>query len=180
MEAAAAFLAVRPRSVDETRRRLRHHGYQPGLVDGVLERLVEMGYLDDEGFAQAWVESRDRARPRGEMALRRELSMKGIDRETIRKVLAGRAEGSVESASPDEGPVSHVARTATRDEGLTVSPERGAAARLLDRRRAALLGVTDPRQRRQKAYALLARNGFAPDICQEASAAFDIGPADAE
>jgi regulatory protein len=165
MEAAAAFLAVRPRSVDETRRRLRHHGYQPGLVDGVLERLVEMGYLDDEGFAQAWVESRDRARPRGEMALRRELSMKGIDRETIRKVLAGRAD---------------VARTATRDEGLTVSPERGAAARLLDRRRAALLGVTDPRQRGQKAYALLARNGFAPDICQEASAAFDIGPADAE
>jgi len=180
MEAAAAFLAVRPRSVDETRRRLRHHGYQPALVDGVLERLVEMGYLDDEGFARAWVESRDRARPRGEMALRRELSMKGIDRETIRKVLAGRAEGSVEAASPDEGATSHVARTATRDEGLTVSPEIGAAARLLQRRRAALLGVTDPRQRRQKAYALLARNGFTPDICQEASAAFDMGPADAE
>ncbi len=31
LEAAAAFLAVRPRSVDETRRRLRHLGYPDGL-----------------------------------------------------------------------------------------------------------------------------------------------------
>ena len=33
--------------------------------------------LDDEAFARAWVESRDRARPRGERALRAELRQKG-------------------------------------------------------------------------------------------------------
>ncbi|HWH23810.1 MAG TPA: RecX family transcriptional regulator, partial [Candidatus Limnocylindria bacterium] len=73
MDAAAAFVAVRPRSVAETGRRLRHLGYPAALVEQVVGRLVEMDYLDDEAFARAWVESRDRARPRGENALRREL-----------------------------------------------------------------------------------------------------------
>jgi hypothetical protein len=31
--------------------------------------------------------------------------------------------------------------------------------------------VADPRQRRQRAYALLARNGFDPETCREAAAA---------
>jgi hypothetical protein len=31
--------------------------------------------------------------------------------------------------------------------------------------------VADPRLRRQRAYALLARNGFDPETCREASAA---------
>ncbi len=180
MEAAAAFLAVRSRSVDETRRRLRHHGYQPALVDGVLERLVEMGYLDDEAFAQAWVQSRDRARPRGEMALRRELSLKGIDRETINDVFAGRAEGSDETTSRDERAASDITETAPVDEGLTASADGTAAVRLLERRRAALLRVADPRQRRQKAYAVLARNGFGSEICREVSAAFARDATDGE
>lgn len=71
MEAAAAFLAVRSRSVDETRKRLIHLGYPPAIVEQVLERLIEIGYLDDLGFARAWVESRDRARPRGRRAASR-------------------------------------------------------------------------------------------------------------
>ncbi|MEX1335313.1 MAG: regulatory protein RecX, partial [Candidatus Limnocylindrales bacterium] len=78
MEAAAAFLAVRSRSVDETRKRLVHLGYPATLVEEVLERLVRLGYLDDAAFARAWVESRDRARPRGAVALRRELQRKGV------------------------------------------------------------------------------------------------------
>ena len=45
--------------------------------ESVLARLGELGYLDDEAFARAWVESRDRARPRGEVALRRELGLQG-------------------------------------------------------------------------------------------------------
>ena len=60
MEAAAAFLSVRPRSVVETRRRLRHLGYPQALVDEVVGRLVEMGYLDDEALARSWVEARVR------------------------------------------------------------------------------------------------------------------------
>ena len=49
-----------------------------------------LGYLDDVAFAAAWVESRDRARPRGSLALRQELLRKGVPREAIDEVLAER------------------------------------------------------------------------------------------
>ncbi|MET1231345.1 MAG: hypothetical protein ABWY52_00680, partial [Candidatus Limnocylindrales bacterium] len=45
-----------------------------------------------------------------------------------------------------------------------------AARRLLARRAAALAREPDPRRRRQKAYALLARNGFSPDVCARVAA----------
>ena len=48
--------------------------------------------LDDEAFARAWVESRDRARPRGERAIRQELGLKGVDRSTVDLVLSERRE----------------------------------------------------------------------------------------
>jgi len=148
MEAAAAFLAVRPRSVAETRRRLRHLGYRHDLVDQVLQRLVGLGYLDDEVFARAWVESRDRARPRGESALRRELSLKGVERETVAHVLEGR-------------------QAAAMDDRTSPSPDRAAAGQLIARRLGSLMRETDARKRRHKAYALLARNGFDPETCHE-------------
>lgn len=159
MEAAATFLAVRPRSVAETGKRLRHLGYPPQIVDTVLERLAGIGYLDDEAFARAWVESRDRARPRGQTALRRELSLKGIQRDVVEAVLTERA-GSATAPRPDVN---------TIDEEH-VGADRLAAERLLARRRAALDRETDPRKRRQRAYALLARNGFDPETCREVSA----------
>ena len=88
LEAAARFLEVRARSVAEVRRRLTSTGYQPDLVEGAVERLLDLGLLDDEAFARAWVESRDRARPRGERAIRQELGLKGVDRITVDLVLA--------------------------------------------------------------------------------------------
>jgi regulatory protein len=151
MEAAAAFLAVRPRSVAETRRRLRHLGYRHELIEQVVERLIEMDYLDDAEFARAWVESRDRARPRGESALRRELTLKGIERETIATVLEERTAASA-------------------------GADRAAAERLLERKRSALEREPDVARRRQRAYALLARNGFDPEVCREASARFAAEP----
>jgi len=155
MAAAAAFLAVRPRSVEETRRRLRFLGYRHGLVDEVIGRLLRMRYLDDDAFAQGWVESRDRARPRGESALRRELMTKGIARDRIDDVLLDRAAAATE-----------------------VSADTRAAERLLERRRSALEREADPRRRRQKAYALLARNGFDPEVCRDVAASVQGWSAD--
>ncbi len=140
---------MRPRSVTETRRRLHHLGYPAALVDTVIDRLIEMDYLDDAAFARAWVESRDRARPRGETALRRELALKGVPREVVDDVLAERA-GTASGGDPN----------------------RTAAAALLTRRRSALEREQDPARRRQKAYALLARNGFDPETCREAASSF--------
>jgi regulatory protein len=145
MEAAAALLAARPRTVAETRRRLRSSGYPSALVDRTVDRLVELGLLDDGAFARAWVDSRDRARPRGMATLRRELGRQGVPDDAARTVLAERAD-----ARPNA--------------------DAEAASRLLEKRAAALAREPDPRKRRQKAYALLARNGFDPDVCREIAA----------
>ena len=91
LEAAARFLEPRARSVTEVRRRLTGAGYRTDLVEGAITRMLELGMLDDEAFARAWVESRDRARPRGERAIRQELGLKGVDRPTIELVLASAA-----------------------------------------------------------------------------------------
>jgi regulatory protein len=164
LEAAARFLEPRARSVAEVRRRLTGAGYKPELVDGVIERLLEFGMLDDEAFARAWVESRDRARPRGERAIRQELGLKGVDRTTIDLVLAERREAA--AGLPG-------------DDGETASPDRTAAERLLARHARSLARVADPRQRRQRAYALLARNGFDPEVCRTVAASIDADePAD--
>lgn len=149
LEAAARFLEARSRSVAEVRRRLTSAGYRSELVDGAIARLADLGMLDDETFARAWVESRDRARPRGERALRDELRLKGIDRATVDLVLEDR-------------------RT-IEDEGAT-PPDRIAAERLIEKHARTLDRIADPRRRRERAYALLARNGFDPETCRDIAA----------
>ena len=56
------------------------------------------------------------------------------------------------------------------DDGVVVSADRAAAERLLARNARSLARVADPRQRRQRAYALLARNGFDPEVCRSVAA----------
>jgi len=149
LDAALRFLEARQRSVAEVRRRLTTAGYREDLVTGAIERLGELGMLDDEAFATQWVESRDRARPRGERALRQELRQKGIDSETIARTLEERRDFGVEGGDGDEP---------------TLSADEVAARRLLARHASALARISDPRARRQRTYALLARNGFDPEI----------------
>jgi regulatory protein len=147
LAAALQFLEARQRSTAEVRRRLLLRGYRMDLVDGAIERLTELGMLDDEAFAKAWVESRDRARPRGERVLRSELRTKGIDRAIV---------------------------DTTMDDRDTDRPDADAdgARSLLRRHASALARIADPRARRQRAYALLARNGFDPDVASTAARAF--------
>jgi regulatory protein len=163
LDAAARFLEARSRSVAEVRRRLMGAGYRIDLVEAAITRLLELGMLDDEAFARAWVESRDRARPRGERAIRSELGLKGVERASIDLVLAERREAVIGDA-----------RDALDVDGTaTPSPDRIAAERLIARHRRNLDRVADPRQRRQRAYALLARNGFDPETCRDVAASVD-------
>jgi regulatory protein len=162
MNAAARFLELRSRSVHEVTRNLTMSGFPAELVEGTVARLLELGLLDDTAYAKAWVESRDRSKPRGESALRRELSLKGIERETIAAVLAERGVAADSAVADDDGSARSFAGSRGADET--------AAERLLSKSRAALLRIEDPRARRSRAYALLARNGFDPEVCREVSA----------
>jgi regulatory protein len=147
LDAAARFLETRSRSVAEVRRRLTTAGYRADLVEGAIARLGDLGMLDDEAFARAWVESRDRARPRGERALRDELRLKGIDRAIADTVLLERL-----------------------GEAGELAPDRAAAERLIEKHTRSLARIEDPRRRRERAYALLARNGFDPETAREVAA----------
>lgn len=169
LRAAARYLEARSRSVKEIRQHLIGAGYRADLVEAAVARLTDLGMLDDGAFARAWVQSRDRARPRGEQALRRELSLKGIDRDLLATVLAERAvEHEIEGVELDA------------DGYAEPGPEMRAADKLLARRASTLARISDPRQRRQRAYALLARNGFDSEVCRDASVRFlAAGDADA-
>ena len=121
--------------------------------------------LDDEAFARAWVESRDRAR---------------------RAASARSARSSGSRASTGRRSTSSSASVARRPPGspsddgeVAITPDQAAAERLLARNARSLARVADPRQRRQRAYALLARNGFDPEVCRTvAGAGRDRTPTD--
>src|SRR5664279_2625367 len=98
LAAGLRFLEARSRSVEEVRRRLVNAGYRTEMIAATLERLTAIGLLDDELFARGWIESRDRARPRGELALRRELSLRGVGGAEIKAALAERQEQAEELA----------------------------------------------------------------------------------
>jgi regulatory protein len=167
LAAAARFLGTRPRSSHEVRRRLCDAGYRADLVEGTLDRLTELGYLDDAAFARAWVESRDRTRPRGARALRDELRRKGVGATDAEAALAAR-ETRASGDDPDDPRLVPGAGERASSE----ASDEAAAARLLARKGAGLLREPDLRKRRAKAYALLARGGFDPGTAGRASAAW--------
>jgi regulatory protein len=80
IQAALRFLEARPRSAAEVRDRLRRKEFEPETITAALDRLGELGLVDDAAFARFWVENRQICRPRGAGALRDELRRKGIDR----------------------------------------------------------------------------------------------------
>lgn len=92
--AALNLISYRPRAAGELRTKLREKGYAPEAVDAAVARMQELRYLDDEAFAERWVESRQSSRPRSERMLKRELAQKGVDKETI--------ERTIEEAGVDE------------------------------------------------------------------------------
>ncbi len=167
LAAAARLLEARQRSADDVRRRLRAAGFRGDLVEGALQRLTELGYLDDAAFASAWVESRDRARPRGARALRDELRRMGVATEDAEAALAAR-----EALASGDDPGDPRFMPGAGERAASGASDDAAAARLLARKSAGLLRESDFRKRRARAYALLARCGFDPGTAARASAAW--------
>lgn len=85
---ALGFLDYRPRSSAEVRKNLEKHGYDPDVIAQVLERLGHSGLVNDEQFAQTWVDNRSEFRPRGRRLLSMELRQKGLDDEAIESALS--------------------------------------------------------------------------------------------
>ncbi len=77
---AATLLAAKSRSVAELRERLlegRHTNEE--IVEAVIARLREYGYLDDERFALNYASWKVKQRPIGRRRLQRDLTMKKVE-----------------------------------------------------------------------------------------------------
>ncbi|MGD8465406.1 MAG: RecX family transcriptional regulator [Anaerolineae bacterium] len=83
------YLSYRPRSQAEIVTYLQKREVSAEGIDLIVERLERAGLLDDEAFAQYWVENRERFRPRGPRALRYELRQKGVSAQVIEQALDG-------------------------------------------------------------------------------------------
>jgi regulatory protein len=83
MEAAAAYLANRMRTVFELRKHLKDKEYSPEEIDEAIEELIGLKYLDDYQYALRYYEY-NREKRRGTLRAERELAEKGVDKETIR------------------------------------------------------------------------------------------------
>jgi regulatory protein len=82
MARALNFLGYRARSEKEVSDRLRRYGYGEETVGGVVLRLKELGYLDDEDFAR--LVAREKARRYGPRRVSAELRKSGVDAEVAR------------------------------------------------------------------------------------------------
>ena len=97
-------LAAKARSVEELRERLLEgRGVTEQIVDTVIERLREYGYLNDARYAQNYASLRVQQRPIGRQRLERDLRMKKIDKQTVDAAL-----DQVFEATPEEDLIDRV------------------------------------------------------------------------
>ena len=133
IDVALRFLAQRPRSEQEVRRRLRRAGVEQAAEEAVITQLRQHALVDDTAFAEYWVEQRQTFKPRGARLLRAELRQHGI--------AAADAEAAAE----------------TTEASATDDAYRAA------QKRARQLASTDERAFKTRLAQFLARRGFAWD-----------------
>jgi len=79
-ERAIKLLAAKSRSVAELRERLlQHKGTTEDVVETVIARLREYGYLNDERFAFSYASYKVKQKPVGRRRLERDLKLKKVE-----------------------------------------------------------------------------------------------------
>jgi regulatory protein len=142
-EAALRLLDHAQRTRRELSRRLRERGFEAATVEAVLDRLAAVSLVDDVEYARAWLAGRWGRRAAGWRRLEMELSQKGVSREDITRARVI-LEQSVGASNEVETARRVISQAARRYAGL------------------------DPRTRRQRLYAMLARRGFDADVIRQA------------
>ena len=132
---ALRLLESQPRTRAELERAMSRRGVPADAATAVLDRFTEVGLIDDEAFAAAWVTSRHSGRGLGRRALSQELRKRGVDDETVRQ--------AVETVSADD--------------------ERAAAVTLVERRLRTMTGLPRDTQIR-RLVGMLARKGFSQSL----------------
>jgi len=133
---ALRLLSHRERTRVELSRRLRSKGYDAGTVEGVLDRLADVGLQSDERFAEVFTAEAHRSRGLSTAALQGELVRRGVDRRLA-------SEAATERPEDEEARARELVLARAR----RLPPDAPA----------------DARRRRLAAY--LARRGFPAEMC---------------
>ena len=80
---ALQFIQHRPRSVEETRKRLQEKGFSEEVVETTLNKLLDKQWLNDLNFSRQWIENRNTFRPRSNRLITHELRLKGVTDDVI-------------------------------------------------------------------------------------------------
>jgi regulatory protein len=132
-----AKLTSRAQSRGELAKALAAKNVPPEIAVDVLNRFEKVGLVDDQAFADAWVESRRESRGLAGRALAHELRRKGISDDVV--------ESSVARINPDD--------------------ER-ASARLLVERKLRSMGRLDHPTRVRRLTGLLGRKGYSGSVAR--------------
>ncbi len=139
--AAIRFESFRPRSEQEIRyfcqkTLKRHHTTAPIVIQKVLDRLTEYGYVDDLKFVGWWVGQRSSFKPKGKRAVLLELRAKGIPKEVIEAFFSSQHE----------------------------TPDEQTLARKAVERKAVLWNTLPMNVKKKKLYDFLMRRGFDMEV----------------
>ena len=117
-------LTARARTRAELAGQLAKRGYPDDVSTRVLDRLADVGLIDDAGFAEQWVHSRRANAGKGKRALAAELHTKGVDNDVITSVLGG-----INSAA-ERGRAEQLVRAKLRRETLSDDNDARVSRRL--------------------------------------------------
>lgn len=80
---AMKLIGIRRRSVFEIKQRLAEKGFNKEIIEKTMAELSRFKYLDDELFAESYINDRLNFRPVGKFVIAHELAQKGIDKKII-------------------------------------------------------------------------------------------------
>ena len=128
-------LAMAPRSRAQLEEKLAQRDCPADVAAAVLDRMTEVGLVDDQAYAQMLVRSQQAGRGLAKRALARELRTKGIDDDLAQEALAS----------------------------ISDADERDRARELVDKKLRAMHGLGIEVQTRRLA-GMLARKGYSPNL----------------
>lgn len=133
---ALNYIAYRPRTEREVRRKLYENEYNEAVVEQVVEQLRDLDYLDDVAYAREYARERFRVHGYGPYRIQSELKSRGVDRRWIEQAL---------------------------EELLEDEDMMEAARQHAEKRWPRVAGESNPFKRRQKLSDYLVRRGFSYD-----------------
>jgi regulatory protein len=120
MNRAVKLLAAKPRSIGELRERLLEKSWTNAeIVDGVIEKLKQYKYIDDQQFAGDLALSKLRQKPQGKRRLQQSLSQKKLEKEIVEAALRSAFERMPETELIDSAIAKRIrlkGKPETRDE----------------------------------------------------------------